>query len=102
MKDEINLRLHKALLKNKLLESSGKLELICGVSGKSRSTSKDYLKNKEQSGVDITDFQKYYVCRQALKYIKQNNSVSKAAEFFECSTPRLSDLDLDQILKFNS
>lgn len=102
MRDEINTRLQKALLKNKLTESLGKFELICGVSGKSRATSKDYLNNKENSGVDISDFQKYYVCRQALKYIKQNNSVNKAAEFFGCATPRLSDLDLDKILKFNS
>lgn len=102
MKEEINLRLQKALFKNKLTETSGKLALVCGVSGKSRPTSRDYLDNKEKSGVDITQFQKYYVCRQALKYIKQNNSVSKTSEFFNCSSPRLSDLDLEKIFKFNS
>lgn len=100
-KEEVNQRLNSALLKNKLINE--KLELVCNITGKSRPTSRDYLKKKEDKGVDIVEFQKYYVCRQALKHLKSCNSVIQTAEFFNtCDLNKLRDSDLQNIFKFNS
>jgi len=100
-KEEINQRLSNALLKNKLI--SDKLELVCNISGKSRPTSREYLKAKEDKGIDLIEFQKYYVCRQALKQLKQCNSVTETAEYFNSQdVNKLKNEDLENIFKFNS
>lgn len=100
-KEEINQRLNNALLKNKLINE--KLELVCNITGKRRPTSRDYLRSKEEKGIDIVEFQKYYVCRQALQHLKQTNSVTLTAEYFNAlENNKLNNNDLQKILEFNS
>lgn len=67
-KDEINARLKKSL--------QGKTpKLKCLVTGLERITSSDYLKTKEEKFGSIKNYLDNYICREAVKLLKENKSV---------------------------
>lgn len=86
-KDEINARLKKSI--------QGKTpKLKCIISGIERTTSMDYLKTKEEKFGSIDNFIKHYISSEALKLLKQGNSIINIKESINSSGIHIPDESL--------
>lgn len=83
-KDAINARLKKSL-------QGSVPKLKCIVTGIERVTSMDYLKTKEAKFGTIKNFVENYICREAVKLLKQNMSVVEIKNILNPSNEFIPD-----------